>query len=266
MTGRFEGRVALVTGASRGQGAAEARLFARDGALVILADVLDEEGEATAAAIRESGGNAEYRHLDVASESAWAAMLKHIAETHGRIDILVNNAGVSLRKPSMLEVSLDDWNRVLSINLTGIFLGIKAAAPLMRDSGGGSIVNTSSIAGRIGHFATAYTTTKWALRGLTKSAAMEFAVWNIRVNAILPGLVDTPLVNESADFYEAMEWMTPMERGATPEEIANVVAFVASDEASYMTAADVTVDGGFADGGAYRQVLLRAMASSSQQL
>lgn len=266
MTMRFEGRVALVTGASRGQGAAEAQLFARDGATVIVVDVLDEEGEATAAAICAAGGRAEYRHLDVASETAWHAMANHISTAHGRLDILVNNAGVGLRKPSMLDVSLDDWNRVLSINLTGAFLGTRAAAPLMRDSGGGAIVNTGSIAGRIGHFATAYTTAKWGLRGLTKSTAMEFAAWNIRVNAVHPGLVDTPLVSESTDFVEAMTWMTPMERAATPQEIANVVAFLASDEASYMTAADVTVDGGFADAGAYRQVLLRAMASSEAKL
>lgn len=266
MADRFDGRLALVTGAARGQGAAEARLFARDGATVILADVLDAEGEAMAAAIRDDGGSAEYRHLDVADEQAWTATIERLRDTHGRLDILVNNAGVSLRKPTMLDVTLEEWDRVLSINLTGAFLGTKAAAPLMRDTGGGSIVNIASIAGRIGHFATAYTTTKWGLRGLTKSAAMEFAAWNIRVNAVLPGLVDTPLVNESADFFEAMEWMTPMERAATPEEIANVVAFIASDEASYVTAADITVDGGFADNGAYRQVLLRAMASSSRQL
>ena len=155
---------------------------------------------------------------------------------------------------------------MLSINLTGAFLGIRAAAPLMRDSGGGAIVNTGSIAARIGHFATAYTTAKWGLRGLTKSAAMEFAAWNIRVNAIHPGLVDTPLVSESADFVEAMAWMTPMQRAATPEEIANVVAFLASSEASYMTAADITVDGGFADAGAYRHVLLRAMAADAARI
>jgi NAD(P)-dependent dehydrogenase (short-subunit alcohol dehydrogenase family) len=266
MTGRFAGKVALVTGGSRGQGAAESRIFARDGAAVIVADVLDAEGEATAAAIRADGGAAEFRHLDVASEAAWQSAIDAIAESHGRLDILVNNAGVSLRTPSMLEISLADWNRVLSINLTGAFLGIRAAAPLMRDSGGGSIVNTGSIAARIGHFATAYTTAKWGLRGLTKSAAMEFAAWNIRVNAIHPGLVDTPLVSESTDFVEAMAWMTPMERAASPEEIANVVAFLASDEASYMTAADVTVDGGFADAGAYRHVLLRALAAESARL
>jgi NAD(P)-dependent dehydrogenase (short-subunit alcohol dehydrogenase family) len=260
MTGRFDGRVALITGGARGQGAAEAKLFARDGARVLVCDVLDDDGAATAAAIRAAGGTADYRHLDVACEADWQAAIDHAAAAYGGLHVLVNNAGVSLRKASMLEVSLADWNRVLSINLTGAFLGVRTAAPLMRDSGGGAIVNTGSIAGRIGHFATAYTTAKWGLRGLTKSAAMEFAAWNIRVNAVHPGLVDTKLVNESADFFEAMEWMTPMQRAAAPEEIANVVAFLASDEASYMTAADVTVDGGFADAGAYRQVLLRAMA------
>lgn len=266
MTDRFDSKVALVTGASRGQGAAEATRFAREGATVLVCDVLDAAGEATAASIRDAGGRAEYQHLDVASETDWQAAMQHAAAAYGGLHILVNNAGVSLRKKTMLDVSLADWNRVLSINLTGAFLGTKAAAPLMRKAGGGAIVNTGSIAGRIGHFATAYTTTKWALRGLTKSAAMEFADWNIRVNAVHPGLVDTQLVNESPDFYEAMEWMTPMQRAATPEEIANVVVFLASDEASYMTAADVTVDGGFADAGAYRHVLLRAMAQDNAQI
>jgi 3alpha(or 20beta)-hydroxysteroid dehydrogenase len=266
MAKRFDGKVALVTGASRGQGAAEARLFAADGATVIVADVLDEAGEATAAAIRAAGGKAEYRSLDVAGEDAWRDTVGAIEAAHGRLDILVNNAGISLRKPSMLDVTLAEWNRVLSINLTGAFLGIQAAAPLMRAGGGGAIVNIGSIAGRIGHFATAYSTAKWGLRGLTKSAAMEFADWGIRINAVHPGLVDTPLVNESDDFFEAMEWMTPMQRAATPDEIARVVAFLASDEASYMTAADVTVDGGFADDGAYRHVLLRAMAQDAAKI
>lgn len=266
MTGRFSGKVALVTGASRGQGAAEAARFARDGASVLVCDVLDAEGEATAGAIRDAGGRAEYRRLDVAREADWQAAMNHITTTYGDLHILVNNAGVSLRKTTMLDVSLEDWNRVLSINLTGAFLGTRSAAALMREAGGGAIVNIGSIAGRIGHFATAYTTTKWALRGLTKSAAMEFAPWNIRVNAVHPGLVDTQLVNESADFYEAMEWMTPMQRAATPDEIANVVTFLCSDEASYMTAADITVDGGFADAGAYRHVLLRAMAQTDAQI
>ncbi len=266
MSDRFNGKIALVTGGSRGQGAAEARLFARDGANVLVCDVLDEEGEATAQAIRNSGGAAEYRRLDVASETDWQAAIDHVSAVYGGLHILVNNAGIGLRRPSMLDVSLEDWNRVLSINLTGAFLGTKAAAPLMREAGGGAIINTGSIAGRIGHFATAYTTAKWGLRGLTKSAAMEFAPWNIRVNAVHPGLVDTPLVNESDDFFEAMAWMTPMQRAATPEEIANVVGFLASDEASYMTSADITVDGGFADSGAYRQVLLRAMAQPDSRL
>jgi NAD(P)-dependent dehydrogenase (short-subunit alcohol dehydrogenase family) len=266
MTRRFDGKVALVTGGSRGQGAAEARLFAHGGAAVLIGDVRDDEGAATARAIRDAGGTADYCRLDVASEADWRAAIDRAASRHGGLHILVNNAGIGLRRPSMLDVSLDDWNRVLAINLTGAFLGTRAAAPAMRESGGGAIVNIGSIAARIGHFATAYTTAKWGLRGLTKSAAMEFAAWNIRVNAVHPGLVDTALVNESEDFFEAMEWMTPMQRAATPEEIANVVAFVASDEASYMTAADITVDGGFADAGAYRQVLLRAMARPEARL
>lgn len=147
MSGRLEGKTALITGASRGQGEAEARLFAAEGAKVLLCDVLDDEGNAVALAIRNDGHIAHYMHLDVTDESAWQAAVDHAAQEFGGLHVLINNAGIGLRKPSMLETSREDWQRVLDVNLTGPFLGTKAAAPMLRDSGGGAIVNIGSIAG-----------------------------------------------------------------------------------------------------------------------
>jgi 3alpha(or 20beta)-hydroxysteroid dehydrogenase len=266
MDQKLAGKVAIITGAARGQGAAEARLLAEAGAAVIIADVLDEQGKAFAAELRKAGRNAEFRHLDVSKEDAWAEAVDFAKKTFGSLHILVNNAGVSLRVPSMIETSLEDWNRLMSINLTGAFLGIRACAPLIRDCGGGAIVNTGSIAGMTGHFATAYTSTKWGIRGLTKSAAMEFAPWNIRCNAVHPGIVLTDMVGQSQDFVEAMTWMAPMQRPATPEDIAKVVLFLVSDDSGYITGHDIPVDGGFTDAGAYRQVLLRVMSKNSRTL
>ena len=266
MSGRLEGKAALITGASRGQGAAEARLFAAEGAKVLLCDVLDEAGEATAHAIRGDGHTAQYLRLDVTDAADWQAAVGHAVREFGGLHILVNNAGIGLRKPSMLDISREEWQRVLDVNLTGPFLGTQAAAPALRDSGGGAIVNIGSIAGVTGHFATAYTAAKWGIRGLTKSAAMEFAPWNIRVNAVHPGIVDTPIVAGSDDFKEAMEWMTPLGRIAQPEEIAAAVLFLASDDAGFVTGLDMEVDGGFVSAGAYRQVLLRAMAQPGSKI
>jgi 3alpha(or 20beta)-hydroxysteroid dehydrogenase len=161
---------------------------------------------------------------------------------------------------------LEDWNRLLSVNLTGAFLGIREAAPLIRDSGGGAIVNTGSIAGLTGHFATAYSASKWGIRGITKSAAMELVDWGIRVNAVHPGLVHTPLVEDSVDFVKALTDQTPMERGASSEEIAKVVLFLACDDSSYITGHDIAVDGGFTDIGGYWRVLKQVMAQPDQKI
>jgi 3alpha(or 20beta)-hydroxysteroid dehydrogenase len=266
MDQKLAGKTALVTGAAGGQGAAEAKLFAEAGARVVLADVQDEPGEARAQEIRDAGGDAVYRHLDVSSESGWQSVIDGIAADQGALNILVNNAGVALRGGRVTNTSLEDWNRVLSINLTGAFLGIRTAAPLIRDSGGGAIVNTGSIAGMVGHFATAYSTSKWGLRGVTKSAAMELLDWNIRVNAVHPGLVMTPLVEGSDDFIAALGEQTPMERGATAEEIASVVLFLACDDSSYITGHDIAVDGGFTDFGGYNRVFKQVMARPDQKI
>jgi len=266
MDQKLAGKTALVTGASSGQGAAEATLFAQAGARVILADIADDAGEAQAASIRDSGGDAQYRHLDVANEDEWRAAIENIKAESGGLNILVNNAGIPLRGGSVTNTKLEDWNRLISVNLTGAFLGIREAAPLIRDSGGGAIVNTGSIAGLTGHFATAYSASKWGIRGITKSAAMELVDWGIRVNAVHPGLVHTPLVEESVDFVQALADQTPMERGASSEEIAKVVLFLACDDSSYITGHDIAVDGGFTDIGGYWRVLKQVMAQPDQKI
>jgi len=268
MDRKLENKTALITGAALegGQGAAEARLLAENGARVILADVQDAAGEERAQAIRDAGGDAHYRHLDVADEGNWASVIDAIRDEFGALHILVNNAGVTLRGGNVMNTSLEDWNRVLSVNLTGPFLGIRTAAPLIRDSGGGAIVNTSSIAGLTGHFATAYSATKWGLRGVSKSAAMALQEWGIRVNTICPGLVMTPFVAGSEDFIDALGAQTPMVRGAEPEEIASVVLFLVSDDSSYITGHDIAVDGGFTDFGGYNAVLKQIMAQPGQKI
>ena len=266
MDQKLNGKIALVTGASSGQGAAEARLFAEAGARVFLADIADAAGEAEAASIRDEGGDAHFRHLDVADEANWSALVEAIGSEFGGLNILVNNAGIPLRGGNVTNTSLEDWNRLMSVNLTGAFLGIRETAPLIRDSGGGAIVNTGSIAGLTGHFATAYSASKWGIRGITKSAAMELVDWGIRVNAVHPGLVHTPLVEESVDFVQALSDQTPMKRGASSEEIASVVLFLACNDSAYITGHDIAVDGGFTDIGGYWRVLKQVMAQPDQRI
>jgi len=254
----FKNKTVLITGGSRGQGAAEARTFAGAGAQVVIADVLDAEGGALAQSIRAAGGLADYRRLDVANEQDWRDAAAFATAAFGSLHVLVNNAGVSLRGVDLAHTSRADWDRVLAVNLTGPFLGIKAVAPVIRDSGGGSIVNIGSTAGINGHFAAAYSASKWGLRGLTKAAAMEYADWNIRVNAVHPSIVPTPMVEDADAFVEAMEYVTALKRSASLEDVAHAVMFLASDEAGYLTGLDLPVDGGFTELGVYRQVWRRA--------
>lgn len=258
MPQNFTDKTVLITGGSRGQGAAEARQFAQAGARVVIADVLEAEGGALAQSIRAAGGKAEYRKLDVASEQDWTAAAAFAKSAFGSLHVLVNNAGVSLRGVDLAGTSRADWDRVLAVNLTGPFLGIRAAAPLIRDSGGGAIVNIGSTAGINGHFAAAYSASKWGLRGLTKAAAMEYAPWNIRVNAVHPSIVPTPMVAGADKFVEAMEHVTALERSASLDDVARAVMFLSSEEADYLTGIDLPVDGGFTELGVYRQVWRRA--------
>ncbi|CCG03386.1 SDR family NAD(P)-dependent oxidoreductase [Blastococcus saxobsidens] len=246
-------RVAVITGAAQGQGAAEARLLAAHGAHVVITD-LQEAGRALAEDIGASApGSAEFIRLDVTDEQAWGALADDLRDRHGRLDVLVNNAGVAFRF-GMMETTRDDFEHVLAVNLVGPFLAMRALAPLMRDSGGGSIVNVGSAAGMTGHFSAAYSTSKWGLRGVTKVAAMEFASWNIRVNAIHPGIVNTALVPGDTAFPQAMTRFTPLGRAAEVEDVAPLVFFLAGDGSRFITGSDFPVDGGLVDLGVYDAV------------
>lgn len=238
--GRLDGKVAIISGASRGQGAAEARLFAAEGAEVVLADVLDDEGEAVA---QDLGDAAAYVHLDVGEESQWRSAVAFAEQRFGPVNVLVNNAGI-LAFRRLDEVELPDWDRVMRVNVNGVFLGIKSVTPSMVRAGGGSIVNISSTSGLTGlPFLGAYSTSKWAVRGMTKTAALDLGPKGIRVNSVHPGGIDTPMLDgTSADapYYRRL----PVPRMGTPDEVAYAVLFLASDEASYITGAELAVDGG----------------------
>lgn len=259
---RLENKIALITGAARGQGAAEARLFAREGARVLVTDVLEQDGLDLVEEINESDGSAQFYRLDVTDANAWAQLAGEIDSDHGGLDILVNNAGINLRQ-QLSSMSREDWDRLIEVNLTGPMLGIQACARLMRQRGGGAIVNVGSLAGLMGHPTTGYSSAKWGLRGLTKSAAMDLAPANIRVNAMHPGLVDTPIIDKDSPAYRHMRDMTPLRRAGRVEELASVVLFLASDESSYITGVDLPVDGGFSEFGAYNEVWRRATLESS---
>ena len=254
----FTDKTVLITGGSRGQGAAEARLFAQAGARVVIGDVVEDEGAALANEIRAGGGTCEFRKLDVANERDWDGAAAFAKEKFGGLNVLVNNAGVSLRGVDIGSTTREQWDRVLGVNLTGCFLGIRAAAPLMKAAGGGAIVNIGSTAGINGHFAAAYSAAKWGLRGLTKAAAMEYAEAGIRVNAVHPSILETHMTAGSQSFVDAMVSVTPLGRAASVDDIAHAVMFLASDEAAFLTGIDLPVDGGFTELGVYRTVWRRA--------
>jgi NAD(P)-dependent dehydrogenase (short-subunit alcohol dehydrogenase family) len=252
----LEGRVAIVTGASRGQGEIEARLLAQAGAAVLVCDVLEAEGEALVRSLAGEGHEARFQALDVSSKPAWDDAIATVRGWKGRLDILVNNAGIINRK-SLNDTPLDAWERLIGINLTGTFLGIQAAAPLMRENGSGSIVNISSNSAFSGHYDPAYTASKWGVRGLTRTAAMEYVDWGIRVNSVCPGLIVTGL-NANAPHLKPMIDLTPMKRSGTPEEVARLVLFLASEDSSFITGEDFLIDGGFTSGAAYRRVAVES--------
>ena len=243
---RLEGKVALISGAARGMGAVEARMFAAEGASVVIADVLDEQGEQTAQEIRASGGDALYVHLDVTDEAAWQAAVAAATERFGKLDVLVNNAGI-VRTEQVLETTERIWEDVMSVNAKGVFFGVKAAIPAMRDAGGGSIVNISSSAGLTGSTQNAaYHASKGAVRIFTKVAAIQYAPHNIRVNSVHPGMIDTDMLAASrvGDVLEQRLSVTPMRRIGRPEEIAYGVLYLASDESSFVTGSELVIDGG----------------------
>lgn len=254
MTAQAElaGKLAIVTGGARGQGEAEVRLFASHGAAVIIADVLTAEGEALAKALTDEGRQARFIAHDVTNLESWADVVDLARQWQGRVDILVNNAGI-INRSTVASTELEAWERLLKVNLTGAFLGIRAVTDLMAQNGGGSIVNISSNSAFSGHYDPAYTASKWGLRGLTRSAAMELAGKAIRVNAVCPGLVVTGL-NASSPHLKPMIEMTPMKRSGAPEEIAELVLFLASARSAFITGEDFVIDGGFTAGAAYRRV------------
>lgn len=241
--GKLDGRVALITGGARGQGAAEAALFAAEGATVFVTDVLDEDGAKSAAAC---GGT--YLHHDVTSESRWDEVVETILKAHGQLDILVNNAGI-FKVGNVITTTLADYRQVIEINQVGVFLGMRAAAKPMIERGTGAIVNISSVAGMQGSpGAIAYGASKWAVRGMTKSAATELGRYGIRVNSIHPGIIETPMLHQIPAFESGNpeRWVRriPAGRVAEAHEVAKLALFLASDESSYSSGAEFIIDGG----------------------
>jgi len=256
MADEFTGRTIVVTGAARGQGAAEAELLVREGARVIGADILDDEGRALAERLTAAGpGTMEYRHLDVSSEEQWAALAAHLGADGGAVHGLVNNAGVPYRA-RLLDMDLAGWDRVMAINLTGTMLGMRTLAPLMPADDGAAIVNIGSIAGLTAHHALAYTVSKWGLRGLSKVAALELAPRGIRVNTVHPGPIDTPIsVGADPVFLTATVGQTLLGREGRSEEVAELVVFLLSARASYITGAEIPVDGGHTSHGGTKSIV-----------
>ena len=246
MAGRLAGKVALISGAARGMGESEARLFAGEGAQVVLGDVLEDQGRAAVENIAQQGGSATFVPLDVTHEQDWQRAVETAEQTYARLDILVNNAGI-VRMAPLDETSLEAWNEVIGVNQTGVFLGMKHAVPALRRAGGGSIVNISSIAGLIGlPNIPAYQASKGAVRLLTKNAAVQYATDKIRVNSVHPGRIETPMTAPLApERREMLLRLAPLGRDGTAEEVAYGVLYLASDESSYVTGAELVIDGGY---------------------
>lgn len=245
--GSLDGKVALVTGGARGQGEAEVRLLHAEGAGVVIADVLDQEGGEVAASL---GERADFVHLDVTDEAHWASAIDHVRERFGRLDVLVNNAAI-LRFGSIRDTTLDEYMQVLRVNQVGVFLGMRAVVPIMSEQHSGSIINVSSTEGMAGLAGLiAYSSTKWAVRGMSKVGAMELGAQGIRVNTILPGGVETPLVRSAGIDADITGWFTklPLGRIGQPVEIARIALFLAGDQSSYCTGSEFVADGGLTAG------------------
>jgi NAD(P)-dependent dehydrogenase (short-subunit alcohol dehydrogenase family) len=245
---RLKDKVALITGGAHGMGESMARLFAREGAKVVIGDVLEREGGEVAASIRAAGGDVLFVRLDVSEEGQWAEAVRATVACHGRLDILINNAGISGAVPD--RTSVEYYDRLMAVNARGTFLGMMAAVPQMQKTGGGAIVNLSSISGFIGQefVHMGYNAAKGAIRLLTKSAAVQYAKAGIRVNSVHPGMLPpmrTSVTSADPATRERIIASVPMGRSGRPEEVAYAVLFLASDEASYITGTELVVDGGF---------------------
>ena len=235
--GRLDGKVAIITGGARGQGASEARLFTHEGATVYITDVLADDGAKTAADI-----GCTFLAHDVTQPDGWQQVIDRVVADRGHIDVLINNAGI-LYWESMTTTPLDVWERVIAVNQTGVFLGMQAVAPTMKEQKSGSIINISSIGGlRGGSPCFAYAATKWAVRGMTKGAAQELGPFNIRVNSIHPGIIDTPMLADKP--IADMAARVPLGRYASPDEVAKLALWLASDDSAYASGAEFILDGG----------------------
>jgi cyclopentanol dehydrogenase len=247
--GKLDGKVALISGGARGQGAAEAETFAREGAKVVFGDILDADGQKVEAAIRAAGGDAVYLHLDVTSEADWQSAVQTAVGRHGALHILVNHAGIVIPRVPIEERTAADWDRVMAVNAKGVFLGTKHAIPAMRRAGGGSIVNISSVAG-IGqslHQEPAYAASKGAIRIFTKVTASQHARDRIRCNSVHPGPIDTEMLHSAMRDPEVLRRRlerVPLGRMGTIAEVVSAVLYLASDDSSYVTGSELVVDGG----------------------
>ena len=246
--GRLDGKVAIISGGARGQGATEVKFLSGEGAKVVFGDILDEEGIKLEAEVRELGGDVTFVHLDVTDESQWQAAVQAAEDRYGKLDILVNNAGILIRK-GLEETTVEDWDRIMDVNAKGVFLGTKSAIPAMRRAGGGSIVNISSTAGLVGSpdGSPSYTATKGAVRLLTKATAVQYARENIRCNSVHPGPIDTPMIQDTLNDPSRLEQRMqrlPLGRVGTTEDIAYGVLYLASDESSFVTGSELVIDGG----------------------
>jgi len=246
--GRLDGKVAVISGGARGQGAIEARMLAREGAKVVFGDVLDDDGRKVEAEIRGSGHEATYVRLDVTKEADWRAAIDTAVDRYGKLNVLVNNAGILIRK-IIEETTEEDWDRIMAVNAKGVFLGTKHAIPAMRRAGGGSIINISSVAGLVGSpgNTAAYSATKGAVRLFSKATAVQQAKDNIRCNSIHPGPIETPMIQDMLDdparLADRMRRL-PMGKVGVPEDIAYGVVYLASDESSFVTGTELVIDGG----------------------
>lgn len=249
----FDGKTIVITGAGSGMGRIESEMLARRGAKIWVTDIA-ATGETVADGIRTAGGAAEFFQLDVTDPASWTELVGRIEATDSDVHGLVNNAGVSHRS-GIEDTSVEDWHRVMDINLSSVFYGMKYCAPLLKRGDGGSVVNVSSIAGMLGYFAAGYGASKWGVRGLSKVGALEFAEDKVRVNSIHPGLVDTPLLHSgSSTFVDTSLRSVPAGRVADAEEIAESVAFLLADESRYITGTELVVDGGLTSGGIYHRI------------